>query len=181
MGVLGGAQIDKYGNLNTTAILGDNIYPNVKARLPDSGCANDIASNAGRTVIMMRLENRGFLEKIDYVTSPGFLTGGNSRQRAGFVGGGSAAVVTQKCIFRFDDTTKEMYLDSLHPGVTVDEVRAEVSWDLKVADALKETEPPTIAEIEFMKSIDPTDIILRTRRAYENMDFREWADTTEAG
>lgn len=181
LGVLGGAQIDKYGNLNTTAIIGDNVYPNVKARLPGSGGANDIASSAGRTVIMMRLENRRFLEKIDYVTSPGFLTGGDSRQKAGLVGSGPAAVVTQKCIFRFDDTTKEMYLDSLHPGVTVDEVRADVSWDLKVADVLKETAPPTVEEIEFMKSVDPTDIILRTTRVYEKMDFWEWADVTEAG
>lgn len=181
LGLLGGAQIDKFGNLNTTAILGDNVYPNVKVRLPGSGGANDIASSAGRTVIMMRLEKRRFLNKIDYVTSPGHLTGGNSRQKAGLVGGGPAAVITEKCIFRFDEVTKEMYLDSLHPGVTVEEIKDNVSWDLKVADNLKETEPPTVEEVDLMRAIDPTDIILRSQRLYEKMDFWEWADVSERG
>ncbi|MDO9537338.1 MAG: CoA-transferase, partial [Thermoplasmata archaeon] len=181
LGILGGAQIDKFGNLNTTAILGDNVYPNVKVRLPGSGGANDIASSAGRTVIMMRLEKKRFLNKIDYITSPGHLTGGNSRKETGLVGGGPAAVITEKCIFRFDEGTKEMYLDSLHPGVTVEEIKDNVSWDLKVANDLKETERPTIEEVDFMKTIDPTDIILRTERLYEKMDFWEWADVSEKG
>ena len=181
LGILGGAQIDKFGNLNTTAILGDNIYPNVKVRLPGSGGANDIASSAGRTVIMMRLEKKRFLNKIDFVTSPGYLSGGNSRQETGLVGGGPAAVITEKCIFRFDETTKEMYLDSLHPGVTVEEIKDNVSWDLQAAANLKETEKPTIEEVDFMKTIDPTDIILRTERLYEKMDFWEWADVSEKG
>ena len=181
LGVLGGAQIDKYGNLNTTAIIGEGAYPNVKARLPGSGGANDIASSAGRTVIMMRLEKKRFINKIDYVTSPGHLTGGDSRQKAGLLGGGPAAVITQKCIFRFDEVTKEMYLDSLHPGATVEEIRDNVSWDLKIAKDLKDTEPPTIEEVELIRSIDPTDIILRSKKLYEKMNFWEWADASEKG
>lgn len=181
LGILGGAQIDKFGNLNTTAILGDNIYPNVKVRLPGSGGANDIASSAGRTVIMMRLEKKRFLNKIDYITSPGHLTGGNSRQKAGLLGGGPAAVITEKCIFRFDEVTKEMYLDSLHPGVTAEEIKDNVSWDLQIAKNLKETERPTIEEVDLIRAIDPTDIILRTQRLYEKMDFWEWADVSERG
>ncbi len=181
MGVLGAAQIDKFGNLNTTAILGDNVYPNVKVRLPGSGGANDIASSAGRTIVMMRLEKKRFLNKIDFITSPGHLTGGNSRKEAGLLGGGPAAVITEKCIFRFDDITKEMYLDSLHPGVTVEEIKNSVSWDLKISNNIKETERPTVEEVELMKTIDPTDIILRSQRLYEKMDFWEWADVSEKG
>jgi|LDZU01.1.fsa_nt_gi glutaconate CoA-transferase subunit B len=180
LGILGGAQIDKFGNLNTTAILGDNVYPNVKARLPGSGGANDIASSAGRTVIMMRLEKKRFLNKIDYITSPGHLTGGNSRQDAGLVGGGPSAVITEKCIFRFNEE-KEMYLDSLHPGVTVQEIKDNISWDLKVGKDLKETERPTVEQVSLVRAIDPTDIILRTQRLYEKMDFWEWAVVSERG
>jgi glutaconate CoA-transferase subunit B len=182
LGVLGAAQIDKYGNLNTTAILGgENIYPNVKVRLPGSGGANDIASSARRTIIIMRLEKKRFLNKIDYLTSPGHLTGGNSRKEAGLLGGGPAAVITERCIFRFDEVTKEMYLDSLHPGVTVEEIKDNVSWDLKVANEIKVTERPTVEEVDLMRTIDPTDIILRSHRLYEKMDFWQWADVSEKG
>jgi len=179
LGVLGAAQVDKYGNINTTAILGDNVYPKVRVRLTGSGGANDVASSVGRSVIMMRLDKKRFVDKVDYLTSPGYLTGGDSRKHAGLVGGGPASVITDKCIFRFDKVTKEMFLDSCHPGVTVEEVRDNVSWDLKVAKEVKQTEKPTVKEVELMRALDPTDIILRTHRSYEKMDFWEWADATE--
>ncbi|MBC7345412.1 MAG: glutaconate CoA-transferase, partial [Clostridia bacterium] len=133
VGVLGGAQIDKFGNLNSTAIFGDGDYWHPRTRLPGSGGANDIASSARRTIIMMRLEKRRFLDQVDFITSPGHLRGGNSRRECGLPGGGPSAVITDKCIMRFDDETRELFLDSVHPGVSVEEVKAGVSWDLKVS------------------------------------------------
>lgn len=103
---------------------------------------------------MMRQEKRRFLEHVDYITSPGYLNGGDSRQKAGLVGDGPAAVITDKAIFRFDETTKEMYLESVHPGVTVEEVKEEVSWDLKVAESVKVTDPPTPEELKIIRVLD---------------------------
>jgi len=106
-------------------------------RLTGSGGANDMASSAGRTVIMMRLERRRFLPRVDYITSPGYLDGLGSREKAGLKGKGPVAVITDKAVFRFDADTKEMYLDSVHPGVSVEEVKREVSWELKIAPEVK--------------------------------------------
>ncbi len=132
--VLGGAQIDKYGNLNTTAITGgDKTYRKPRVRLPGSGGANDAASHAHRTIIMMRLEKRRFLEKVDYLTSPGYIDGPGGREKAGLLRGGPVAVITDKCVFRFDEATKEMYLDSAYPNIKTEDIKSEVSWDLKVA------------------------------------------------
>lgn len=105
VGMVGGAQVDRYGNLNSTAIFGDGNYFAPASRLPGSGGANDIASCAGRTVISIPLQRRRFLERVDYITSPGYLTGGNSRERSGLPRGGPAAVITDKCIFRFHPET----------------------------------------------------------------------------
>lgn len=180
VGILGGAQIDKYGNLNTTAIFGDGDYRKPKVRLPGSGGGNDIASSAGRIVITMRLERRRFLPRVDYLTTPGYLEGRDSRERAGVCGGGPVAVVTNKCIFRFDKVTKEMYLDSLHPDVSVEDVKGEIQWSLKVAPDLKTTEPPTVEEVRIMREIDPSGLILGAEAAVaEIKDFNQWADVTE--
>ena len=154
VGMVGGAQIDRYGNLNSTAIFGGQSYETPKSRLPGSGGANDIASCAKRTVISIPLQGRRFMERVDFITSPGYLTGGNARAEAGLVGGGPAAVITNKCIFRFHPETKELMLVSVHPGVTVEEVRAEISWDLKMADKVEETKPPTVDEVAMIKLLD---------------------------
>ncbi|KJS73503.1 MAG: hypothetical protein JL56_10330 [Desulfotomaculum sp. BICA1-6] len=173
--VIGGAQIDKFGNLNTTAIIGaGKTYQRPTTRLPGSGGANDLASSAKRVLIVMRLEKRKFVEKLDYITSPGYITGPGDREKAGLRGGGPETVITNKCIFRFDPLTKEMYLDELFPGVTVDEVKAAVEWDLKVGSNLKQVEPPTEGEVEIMHRIDPLGVVLGSKSKQENQSFEEY-------
>jgi glutaconate CoA-transferase subunit B len=160
VGMLSGAQVDKFGNLNSTAIFGKGDYHKPSIRFPGSGGANDIASSANRTVLMIPLEKRKFVEHVDYITSPGYLDGGISREKAGLLGGGPAAVITDKAIFRFDQTTKEMYLDSTHPSVTVEEVKASVSWSLKTAKNVKVTPPPTSEELRIIRLLDPLGIYI---------------------
>jgi len=154
LGMLGGAQVDKYGNLNSTAIFGKGDYHTPSARLPGSGGANDIAISAKRTLIMMNQQKRRFLEKVDFVTSPGYLGGPGCREKNGYPGTGPAVIISNMAIFRFDEQTKEAYLDSVHPGITADEVVREVSWDLKVSPDLKTTTPPTQKETEIIRILD---------------------------
>ncbi len=173
--VIGGAQIDKYGNLNTTAIIGEGkTYHMPTTRLPGSGGGNDLASSAKRVLVIMRLEKRKFVEKLDYITSPGFISGPGAREKAGLKGGGPEAVITDKCIFRFDPLTKEMYLDELFPGITVDEVRENVGWDMKVGSRLKQITPPTEEEIKIMHKIDPLGVVLGSKSKQENQSFEEY-------
>lgn len=161
IGMVGGAQVDKYGNLNSTVILGNGNYEMPKTRLPGSGGANDIASSARKTIIMINMQARRFIDKVDYITSPGYLDGYNAREKAGLPGGGPEAIITDKCIMRFDAVTKEAYVASLHPGVSIDEVRSFVSWDLKVSPELTETEPPTVEQLKITRTLDPEGIYLR--------------------
>jgi glutaconate CoA-transferase subunit B len=154
IGMLGGAQVDKYGNLNSTAIFGDGSYENPKTRLPGSGGANDIAISAKRTLIMMNQQKRRFLEKVDYITSPGYLDGPGCREKNGYPGGGPAVIISNMAIFRFDEITKEAYLDSVHPGVNAEDVKKQVSWDLKVSFDLKTTPPPTKDETDIIRTLD---------------------------
>jgi glutaconate CoA-transferase subunit B len=175
IGIIGSAQVDKYGNVNSTAILENGSYANPKVRLPGSGGANDIASSAGRVLIMARLEKRRFVPRVDYITSPGHIEGYESRRMAGLKGGGPVAVITDRAIFRFDGDTKEMYLSHLFPGASVEDVKKEVGWNLRVAEHMKTVEPPTKAQINFIRSYDPTDVILRRRRLFESIDFSSWS------
>ncbi|PKN17532.1 MAG: glutaconate CoA-transferase [Deltaproteobacteria bacterium HGW-Deltaproteobacteria-6] len=149
---LGVGQVDKYGNLNTTAI-GDYYKPTM--RLPGSGGAADFLSYAKRTVLTMLGGN--FVEKLDYFTSPGYLDGGDSRDQSGLfpIGSGPTMLLSTKGVFRFDPVTKEMYLAQIHPRVTVEEIKKEVPWDLKVADDLKESPHPTDEEIDFIRCFAP--------------------------
>jgi glutaconate CoA-transferase subunit B len=146
---LGGAQIDRYGNLNTT-VIGDYRHP--KVRLPGSGGACEIAIHAKRIFIVMRLMKRAFVERVDFVTSPGHLGGGPAgRARHGIPGGGPELVVTDKAILNFDAESGEMVLSSVHPGVTVEAVQAQVSWPLRISDPLQVTEPPTTEELRLIR------------------------------
>ena len=154
LGMLGGAQVDKYGNLNSTAIFGSGDYHTPAARLPGSGGANDIAVSAKRTLIMMNQQKRRFLENVDFVTSPGYLDGPGSREKNGYPGAGPSVIISNMAIFRFDEQTKEAYLDSVHPGITAEGVAREVSWDLKVSPSLKTTKPPTKKEAEIIRILD---------------------------
>jgi glutaconate CoA-transferase subunit B len=153
VGFLGAAQIDRYGNLNTTVI---GRYERPKVRLPGSGGACEIALLAGRVLIVSRLNRRTFVERLDFVTSPGHLDGGESRARLGHYGQGPTAVITDMGIFRFDRDTREMVLAELHPGCSVEAVQEQVGWPLKVADDLAETPPPTPEELRIMREeLDP--------------------------
>lgn len=154
--LLGGAQIDRYGNLNTT-VIGDYAHP--KVRLPGSGGACEIAINAGQIFIIMRLSARSFVEKVDFLTSPGYLEGGEARRRLGMPGQGPQVVITDKALLHFEEETGEMVLTHLHPGVTVDEVRAEVGWELRAAPDLQETAPPSVEEMRILREeLDPQGI-----------------------
>ncbi|MGB3974250.1 MAG: CoA-transferase [Peptococcia bacterium] len=177
VGIIGGAQVDKFGNLNSTCIFGDGDYYKPAARLPGSGGANDIASSAGRTVISIPLQKRRFLERVDYITSPGYLDGYDAREKAGLPGGGPDAIITNKCIFRFDPESKEAYLYSLHPGVTVEEVKNEVSWDLKIPDKVLDTPPPTVEEVELIRMLDANKVY--TGDGLKNLDYQSYMQMFE--
>jgi glutaconate CoA-transferase subunit B len=151
--LLGGAQIDRYGNLNTT-VIGD--YKKPKTRLPGSGGACEIAINAQRTFMIMRLKRRAFVDKLDFLTSPGHLTGGDSRARLGLPGGGPELVITDKAILNFANPEREMQLSELYPGVTVSDVQAEVGWPLRLTETIKETAAPTTEELHLIRDeVDP--------------------------
>ena len=150
---LGGAQIDRFGNLNTT-VIGDWGEP--KVRLPGSGGACEIAINAQRIFIIMRLKRRAFVEQLHFRTSPGHLNGAEERSRLGLPGAGPQLVVTDRCVLRFDERIREMTLESLYPGVTQAEVEACVGWDLRVALDLQELPPPTSDELRLLREeLDP--------------------------
>ncbi|MET0501457.1 MAG: CoA-transferase [Candidatus Binatia bacterium] len=151
--LLGGAQIDRYGNLNTT-VIGD--YKKPKTRLPGSGGACEIATNAQRTFMIMRLKRRAFVDKLDFLTSPGHLSGGDSRARLGLPGGGPELVITDKALLNFDNPEREMQLNELYPGITVEEVQAEVGWPLRLATTIGETAAPTTEELHLIRDeVDP--------------------------
>jgi glutaconate CoA-transferase subunit B len=156
VGFLGAAQIDRFGNINTT-VIGDYAAP--KTRLPGSGGACEIAINARQVFVIMRQSTRSFVERIDFRTSPGNLGGAEQAERirreGGWLGRGPSVVVTDVGIYRFDDTG-EMRLVSLHPGATLDEAKATVGWDLVVADTLAATSPPTDGELRLIREeLDP--------------------------
>jgi glutaconate CoA-transferase subunit B len=150
-GFLGGAQVDKYGNLNSSCI-GDWDHPSV--RLPGTGGGNDIAS-LSNVIVAMHHEKRRLVEKVDFVTSPGYLRGGNSRKEAGLISGGVLKVVTHLALLGFDEEKGVMCLEGLQPGVTVDEVKKNTGFDLMVKDNLYEASPPTEEEIRILRMLDP--------------------------
>ena len=134
IGFIGGAQIDRFGNVNTSFI-GPVARP--KVRLPGSGGANDIASLCREVIILTAHEPRRFSDAVDFVTSPGWLRGGDSRRRSGLLFGGVARVVTTLGILGFEPVSRRMRLEALHPGVTVEAVRAQTAFDLAVADRVE--------------------------------------------
>lgn len=153
-GFLGGAQIDMYGNLNSTLI---GSYDKPKVRLPGSGGANDVGSCCWRTIAIMRHDKLRFLEKIDFVTTPGYLTGGNSREEAGLPkNAGPYRVVSNLGIMGFDEKSKRMKLLSVNPGVSVQDVIDNTGFELLIADNIIENPAPTIEELTLLReTIDP--------------------------
>lgn len=159
VGFLSGAQVDRFGNINSTSIGLDPRHPQV--RFSGSGGACDIACLAQRTIIIAKHERRRFPEQIDYVTSPGWLDGGNSRAASGLIRGGPSAVVTTRGVMRFREPTKVMYLASIHPGVTSREVADETGFLLDMKDAV-ETASPDVEELRILREVvDPQRIFLR--------------------
>ncbi len=151
--LLGGAQIDRFGNLNST-VIGD--YRKPKTRLPGSGGACEIATNAQRTFMIMRLKRRAFVQKLDFCTSPGHLTGGGSRARLGIPGGGPELVISDKAILNFANPEREMQLTALYPGVTAEDVQAEVGWTLRMAENIDTVPAPTDEELRLIREeLDP--------------------------
>jgi len=158
---LGVGQVDKFGNVNTTCI-GD--YYNPTLRLPGSGGAADFIAYAKQTVLTLR--GGQFVKKLDYFTSAGYMKGGDSRDRSGLFpkGSGPSMLLTTQGVFRFDSETKEMYLAQIHPGASVEDIRKEIPWDLKVSPNLTQTERPTEREIDFVRHFAPTESIGRSMR-----------------
>jgi len=151
VGFLQGAQIDRFGNLNTT-VVGDYDAPSV--RLPGSGGACEIAILAKKVLVIAPQTKRSFPERVDFVTSPGFLNGPGRRSVLGMPGGGPAAVITNLGCYGFVDG--EMTLESLHPGCSVDDVRANIGWDVRIADRIDETPAPTGEELRIIREeLDP--------------------------
>ncbi|MEE9590594.1 MAG: CoA-transferase [Hyphomicrobiaceae bacterium] len=151
VGFMGGAQIDRFGNLNSSFI-GDADDP--KIRLPGTGGGNDISSLT-QMIVAMKHEKRRFVPEVDYITSPGFIRGGNSRAESGLVAGGMYRVVTDLAILGFGEEDREMRVLSLHPGVTPDEVQESTGFDLHIASDVHRTEPPQSNELEVLRNLDP--------------------------
>ncbi len=151
VGFMGGAQIDQYGNLNSSFI-GDPENPTT--RLPGTGGGNDIASLT-QMIVAMKHEKRRFVEKVDFITSPGYIRGGTSRRDAGLVTGGMYRVVTDLAVMDFDDEARRMRVLALHPGVTIEEVQDNTGFKLLVADEFGTTEPPNERELSVLRHLDP--------------------------
>jgi glutaconate CoA-transferase subunit B len=150
VGFLGAAQIDRFGNINTT-VIGD--YDNPKVRLPGAGGAPEIAASCGEFIITLRQSTRSFVDRLDFITSVGFGEGGDHRKRLGLRGGGPSAVITDLGILRPDPDTKELTLTDVHPGVSVDEVRAATGWNLLVDENVVETAAPTNVELTALTAL----------------------------
>lgn len=148
--LLSTSMVDKFGNCNTTTI---GPYDKPIYRLPGGGGATEIAGLAKRLVWMLdEHSKRRFLDKVNYITDPGYLTGGESRYKAGYPQDtGPEMIISPLCIMKFDPKTKEAYLDALNPNVTVEQVIEKTDWDLKIADNVKQIKPPTMKEIEICR------------------------------
>jgi glutaconate CoA-transferase, subunit B len=152
MGFIGAAEVDRYGNVNTSYIGG---FRRPAIKLPGSGGGADLASLAHRTVVIVDHDRRRLPERVGYITSPGYGDGGDWRQRVGLPRGGPTAVVTSMAVLGFDPRTREAVLRSYHPGTTVDAVRANTGWDLRVAPDVTETRHPSDAELAVIRDYDP--------------------------
>lgn len=157
VGILGAAQIDPYGNLNST-VIGDYEAP--KVRFSGSGGAADVASFVSRTIIFMQHEKRKFVPQVDYVTSPGWLSGGDARQKAGLCEGGPHLVITNMAIMGFDDTDHRMFLKAVYPGVPVADVVDHMGFGIDVSRVVSGS-PPSEEELRILRTIcDPQKLIL---------------------
>ncbi|MEV6423235.1 CoA-transferase [Streptomyces sp. NPDC051662] len=151
VGFLGAAQIDRFANINTTAVERGAGRP--AARLPGAGGAPEIAANCGRVLMVLRHSLRGFVRKLDFVTTLGHGSGPGDRARLGMPGAGPVAVITDLGILRPDPATAELVLTDVHPGVSVEQVRAATGWELRTAGTPATTEPPSAAELTALRAL----------------------------
>lgn len=159
VGFLGGAQIDRWGNVNTT-VIGD--YSRPKVRLPGSGGALEIAVHSKRTILMSKLSKRVFTETVDFVTSPGHRYKGKSRKALGMPGAGPVKIITDKGILEVERESGEMVLSALYPGVGVNDVQDNVGWPLKIRQTLEDIEAPTEKELRLLREdLDPDNLFLK--------------------
>ena len=159
VGFLGGAQVDRYGNINTTMI---GTYERPAVRLPGSGGAAEIAVHAQRTLIVAKLNPRAFPERVDFVTSPGQRCGARSRRELGMPGAGPVKVITDKGVLEADAATGEMVLAALYPDVTADDLQAGGGWPLARRERLGAVMPPTEAELRVLREVlDPRKLYLK--------------------
>jgi glutaconate CoA-transferase subunit B len=158
VGFLGGAQIDRFGNLNSTVI---GSYAKPKVRLPGSGGATEIATGAGQIFIVMRQGTRSFVNNLDFLTTLGHGRTGRERRALGIRTKGPTLLVTDLCIMRPYAESSEMAVTSLHPGITRDQVRQNTGWEIRFADTVVETDPPAAGELEVLRELHA-----RTARAH---------------
>ncbi len=157
-GFLGAAQMDPYGNINTT-VIGEHHRP--KARLPGSGGANDIGSLCWNTILLMRQDKRRFVEKLDFLTTPGFLSGPGSREEVGLSqGSGPYRVITQLGVYGFDDNSKRLKLLERYPGVTLEDIIENSGFEIIIPDDHGITNPPTLEEQRILHEIDTEGMVL---------------------
>ncbi len=154
VGFLGGAQLDRFGNINTTVIGGD--YRDPKVRLPGAGGAPEIAASCREVVVVMRHSARAFVTRVDFVTSVGYGSGPGDRERLGLRGAGPKVVITDLGVLEPDPVTCELTLTRLHPGATVEQARAATGWDLAVAPDLTTSDPPTERELVVLRALKST-------------------------
>ena len=160
VGFLGGAQVDRYGSINTTVI---GAYEHPTVRLPGSGGAAEIAVHARRTLIVAQLNPRAFPERVDFVTSPGQRCGGRGRRELGMPGAGPVKVITDKGILEADESSGEMLLAALYPGVTADDVQRGVGWPLARRAQLAAVAPPGATELRLLREVlDPKRLFLKS-------------------
>ena len=158
VGFLGGAQIDRYGNINTTVVGG---YDHPAVRLPGSGGAAEIAIHARRTVAIARLSRRAFPEAVDFLTSPGHRMRGHTRRELGMPGAGPVRVITDKGILEADPATGELVLAAVYPGVSIEDVRSCVGWTLRCREPLSAVNPPGAEELRLLREVlDPAGLYL---------------------
>lgn len=156
---LGGAEVDMYGNINST-VIGDHDLP--KTRLPGSGGANDFGSLSWRTLIIARHDKAKLPEKVGFITTPGYIDGPGAREKAGLpTGTGPFRVITNLALMGFDEDTKRMKLLSVHPGISVDQVVENTGFELLVPDEVGTSDEPTDEELRILKEIDPAGIIIK--------------------
>jgi glutaconate CoA-transferase subunit B len=165
VGFLGAAQIDRFANINTT-VVGD--YRKPKVRLPGAGGAPEISTMAKEVLIIAAQSERTFVDKLDFITSPGFLDGGDARRGAGIPGKGPTAIITDLCVLQPEPETNEFIVHSMHSGVTEEAIRQKTGWPIRFSSACEQTTPPTVVELQVLRDLHARTAIAHGRKTAES-------------